>query len=294
MHTSLNGSTVLLSGATSGIGLATAQQLAAYDITLILACRNLERAEEVRADLLQRNHKLDVHVLRLDLASLNSIREFADLVLARYRRLDVLINNAGTFSMRREETADGFEKTMGTNFFGTYLLTRSLLPLIVSTPGARIVNVTSDAHYYGRLDLDDLQLKRAYDGFGAYAASKLALQFFTQELAERLSSTGVTVNSTHPGHIFTKIWDLWPQPKWNHRLILKLMQLLMADPDTGARAIVYLATADGPGTVSGKYFVKQRIKPAARQCRNRRLQKQLWQIGEQLTGCVRQGEKVTR
>ncbi|MEI7772895.1 MAG: SDR family NAD(P)-dependent oxidoreductase, partial [Chloroflexales bacterium] len=214
MITPMRDRVVLLTGATSGIGRETARGLARQGAALILACRNQEKANAVCAALQRESGNPQISAMTLDLASLSSIRQFAADFLAAQPQLHVLINNAGTFCLHRQETRDGFEQTMGTNYFGPFLLTCALAPLLAATPGARIVNVRSDAYRYGRIDMADLQLTRRYDGFPAYATSKLAIQLWTQELAERLRPHGVAVNSLHPGHVATAIWQMWPRPTW--------------------------------------------------------------------------------
>ena len=179
---------VLITGANSGIGKETARALAKNSATVVMACRNLTKAIPVCESIQKESGNRQVEVMQLDLASLSSVRAFADQFAGKYPRLDVLINNAGIFSLRREETEDGFEKTMGVNYFGPFLLTNLLLPLIKQTPAARIVNVSSDGHFSGQIDLDDLNYRKNYPmfGFKAYGTSRLATVLFTQELAERL------------------------------------------------------------------------------------------------------------
>lgn len=278
--------TVLLTGATSGIGRETARGLARTGAALILACRDQGRASALCESLRRESGNPQISAMPLDLASLRSIRGFAEAFLGRYAQLHVLINNAGTFSLRRRETEDGFELTIGTNYLGPFALTAALAPLLAAAEGARIVNVSSDAYRYGRLDLADLQLARRYDGFPAYAASKLAIQLWSQELAERLRPSGVTVNTLHPGHVATGIWQLWPRPAWYQRLALRLMTAWMISPERGARTSLYLATAPEVAGVTGAYFVGRRARPVGGQATDRALQGALWQLSEQLTGAT--------
>lgn len=277
---------ILLTGATSGIGLETARSLARQGATLILACRNLEKAYRVCASLLRESGNPRISVTPLDVASLRSVRRCIAEVRERHPRLDVLINNAGAFFLQRQETEDGFERTMATNYFGPFLLTAGLIPLLVQSPGARIVNVSSDAYRYGRLDLNDLQLTRHYDGFRAYATSKLAVQLWTQELAERLRGSGVTANSLHPGHVATNIWQLWPRPTWPQKLLQRLITAVMVSPAAGAETTTYLATSPEVAGISGAYFVKRRPRRVAKPATDRRLQRELWRVSEELTGAI--------
>lgn len=277
---------ILLTGATSGIGLQTARNLARQGATLILACRNLEKAYRVCASLLRESGNPRISVAALDVASLRSVRRCVAEVRERHARLDVLINNAGAFFLQRQETEDGFERTMVTNYFGPFLLTAGLIPLLVQSPGARIVNVGSDAYRYGRLDLNDLQLTRRYDGFRAYATSKLAVQLWTQELAERLRGSGITANSLHPGHVATNIWQLWPHPTWPQKLLQRLITAVMVSPAAGAETTTYLATSPEVARISGAYFVKRRPRRIAKPATDPRLQRELWRVSEELTGAI--------
>lgn len=275
---------VLLTGATSGIGRETARGLARTGATLVLACRNLTKAQALCTELQQASGNPWISVMALDLASLRAVRQFVEAFLTSHPQLHVLINNAGTFCLQRQETEDGLERTMATNYFGPFLLTAGLIPVLVQSPGARIVNVSSDAYRYGRLDLNDLQFTRRYSGFPAYASSKLAIQLWTQELAERLRTSGVTANALHPGHVATSIWQLWPQPRWYQTLLLRLLTAPMISPAAGAATTLYMATALELAGVTGAYFVKRRPRAIAKPARDQALQRELWRVSEQLTG----------
>ena len=277
---------ILITGATSGIGLETARNLAWQGATLILACRNPEKAYRVCASLLRESGNPRISVTALDLASLRSVRQCIADVRARHNRLDVLINNAGAFFLQRQETEDGFERTMATNYFGPFLLTAGLIPLLVQGSGARIVNVSSDAYCYGRLDLNDLQLTRRYDGFRAYATSKLAVQLWTQELAERLEGRGVMANSLHPGHVATNIWQLWSRLAWYQKLLQRLITAAMISPAAGAETTTYLASSPEVAGISGAYFVQRRPRRVAKPATDWRLQRELWRASEELTGAM--------
>ena len=277
---------VLITGANSGIGKETTGALAKKGATIIMACRNLEKAEPVCEMIKAESGNPNIEVMKLDLASLKSIRNFTQEFLARYQKLNVLINNAGIFCMKREETEEGFEKTMGVNHLGNFLLTYELLPILEKTPEARIINVGSDAHFSGDLDLDDLHFKRRkYSGFKAYASSRLATVFFTQELVERVKEKDIMVNSLHPGHVDTNMWDLWgAQRRWYHSLLNGLMKLFLISAEEGAKTSIYLASSCEVKGITGKYFAKKRIKAASKKCSDIKLQKELWQLSKRLTG----------
>lgn len=279
----MQGRVVLITGATSGIGRELAYALALQGARLVLACRKLEQAQALCAELIRESGNPQIAVLALDLGSLRSVRQCAAEFLDRYAQLDVLINNAGTFCLQRQETEDGFERTLGVNYLGPFLLTNCLVPLLSTTAGARIVNVGSAAYRYGRLELADLQMNRRYAGFRAYAASKLALQLWTQELAERLRAQGVTANVAHPGHVATGIWRLWPQPRWYQRLFIRLITSFMISARAGARTPLYLATAPEVAGLTGGYFAQERAQVLKLAPRDRALQPALWAMSMQLT-----------
>jgi len=277
---------VLITGANSGIGKETTRALAKKGATIIMACRNLEKAEPVCEIIQIESKNPNIEVMKLDLASLKSVRNFTQEFKARYQKLNVLINNAGVFCMKREETEEGFEKTMGVNHLGHFLLTYELLPILEKTPEARIINVSSDAHFSGDLDLDDLHFKRRkYSGFKAYGASRLATVFFTQELAERLKEKDITVNSLHPGHVDTNMWNLWgTERKWYQSIINGMIKLFLISAEEGAQTSIYLASSNEVKGITGKYFARKRMKAASKKCSDIKLQKELWQLSEQLTG----------
>jgi retinol dehydrogenase-12 len=172
---------VLITGANRCIGKETTRALAKKGATIIMACRSLEKANPVCKMIQTESKNPNIKVMKLDLASLKSVRNFTQEFSVRYQQLNILINNAGVFCMKREETEEGFELAMGVNHLGHFLLTHALLPILEKTSEARIINVSSHAHYSADLDLDDLHFKRRkYSGFKAYGSSKLATVFFTQ------------------------------------------------------------------------------------------------------------------
>ena len=193
---------VVITGATSGIGKETARVLAGKNASVIIAARNLQKAEAVAAEVLKEFPNADISARELDLSDLVSVKAFADSILADFHRLDVLINNAGIMMCPYSKTADGFEIQMGTNHLGHFALTSLLLPLLKNTPGSRIVVLSSLAHKMGKIDLGDLNWEsRKYNTNRAYGDSKLANLYFAYELARRLKDSGSTplVTAAHPG-----------------------------------------------------------------------------------------------
>ena len=278
------GKTIIITGATNGVGKATAKKLAASGPELILACRDTVAAGRVREDISAETGNTSIHVVKLDLASLESVRRAAEEIGGRWRGIDVLLNNAGTFSMKRQCTKDGFEMTMGVNHLGHFLFTLLLLPRLIHRQGARIINVGSDAHLHGKIDLDDFFMEKRYAGFRAYAASRLATVLFTQELALRVKDFGVTVNSLHPGHVSTNIWNLWPKRKLLTRLLGFIMNRFLRTPEEGAATPVYLAGSEEPAGMTGTYFDSCRPAKTNPVCSDSMLRRHLWELSEKLTG----------
>lgn len=279
----MQGKTVLITGADGGIGRETTKALARKGATIIMACIDLNYAKPVYEDIIEESGNKKIEMMQVDLASLSSIREFTRHFSNRYQQLNVLINNAGVYCAKRGETKDGFEKTMGINYLGPFLLTNLLLPLLKKTPEARIVNVSSNAYFQGKIDLNNLHLKKRYQGFKAYSASKLAIVLFTLELAERLKDTGVTVNALHPGHVATDIWNMWPGT-WYQELLFKIVRRFAKSPEEAAKTSIYVASSDELKGITCTYFDNKHPKALSPKCNDLHLRKGLWELSEKLTG----------
>src|SRR2546430_14510040 len=250
---------LLVTGANSGIGKATAWGLARLGGTVVMACRSATRGEAARQDIVRDSGNSKVYLEIVDLASEDSTRSFAEEFKRKYPRLDVLINNAGVYTPHREVTPDGLERTFEVNYLSGFLLTHLLLDLLKKSAPSRIVNVSSSAHSGGTIHFDDLQGERRYGGFGAYGQSKLAQILFTQELARRLQGTGVTVNACHPGVIRTNLWIGGPS------VVLQFAWMFFKNPGKGAETPIYLATSPEVEGISGKYFARNQVlAPSAR------------------------------
>jgi NAD(P)-dependent dehydrogenase (short-subunit alcohol dehydrogenase family) len=278
---SLAGRTCVMTGATSGIGLAAAEELAARGARLVLVARNPARADAALASIRARTPDAAVEVVRGDLASLAQVRSAAAEVLARCPAIDVLFNNAGIVKLARETTVDGYEATFAVNHLAYFLFTNLLLERLRATPGARVVSTASDAHRFGGpVDLDDLQTeRRRYYGLAVYGRSKLCNILWTRELARRLAGSGVTANCFHPGGVATRLGQ--SDAGWT-TLVGRAMGLFLRSPAQGAATGVWLATAPGLSSVSGRYFANERERQPNRHGCDDAAAKRLWELSEAL------------
>lgn len=276
---SLREKTVVLTGATSGIGQAAAIELAARGARLVLVARNPVRADATLGAIRARTPGAVVEIVHGDLSSLREVRAAAAGVLAVVPRIDVLFNNAGVVKMSRETTADGFEATFAINHLAYFLFTNLLLDRLRETPDARIVSTASDAHRFGGpLDFDDLQSEKSYRGLGVYGRSKLCNILWTRELARRLEGSDVTANCFHPGAVATQLGQtdaLWT------KVLGKVMGLFMRAPERGAATGVWLATSPAVATISGRYFADERERRPAKYAEDDVAAKRLWEVSEE-------------
>jgi NAD(P)-dependent dehydrogenase (short-subunit alcohol dehydrogenase family) len=273
------GQTILLTGASDGIGRATAAGLARAGARVVMVCRNREKGEAVQAALRAETGNPEIDVLLCDLASQHAIRTLAATVLAHYDRLDVLVNNAGLYTNRYHLTADGIETTFAVNHLAYFLLTNLLLDRLKASAPARIVNVASDAHERGRIDFDDLNGARHFNGWRAYAQSKLANLLFTFELARRLNATGVTANALHPGWVATNIARGTPLQGLN-----LLIRPLLIRPERGAETTLHLALSPDVAGTTGQYFYRKKPLQPAPAALDATTATRLWQVSAVLTG----------
>ncbi len=272
----MEGKVCIVTGSNTGIGKETARGLAERGATVVLACRNVEKATAARDDIAQSTGRSDVSVEQLDLGSFASIRQFAQQIRSRFDRLDVLVNNAGIWPLSRVTTADGLESTFGVNHVGTHLLTVELLPLLKKSAPSRIV-LSSKLHYRGKMDWDDLQAERkSFNGPKMYSHSKLMNVLFTKALARRVQGSGVTVSAVHPGVVQTELAREYPS------VLTKIWHLFTISAKQGAECSLHVATAPELESVSGEYFEKSRAKKASKAALDEAAQERLWELTESI------------
>jgi NAD(P)-dependent dehydrogenase (short-subunit alcohol dehydrogenase family) len=279
----MNEKICLVTGANSGIGKVTAKALAASGATVIMVCRNRDKGEAARDEIVRETRNENVDLMFADFSDMSQIRRLAAEVKAKYPRMHALVNNAGAYNDKRTLTADGYETTFAVNHLGYFLLTFELLDLLKSSAPARVVNVSSEAHRSSRINLDDLNLEKGYGGWKAYGQSKLANVLFTYELARRLKGAGVTANCMHPGVVgtgfFNKIGGLAGK-------FLRLFAPFMRTPEKGADTVIWLASSPEVEGITGKYFVDRKEQATNPESYNTAIAARLWEVSERMCSSI--------
>lgn len=268
---------VLITGANSGIGLETTRELAKRGAHVVMACRDVTRAEAAKQSVLDSHPNAQLTLLPLDLADLESVCQCAKQFGEQFSKLDVLINNAGVVPYSKQLTKQGFEMQFGVNHLGHFLLTKKLLPYLKAAQSARVVNLTSMIHRVGNIDFDSFKGDKWYMALKEYGQSKLANVLFTKSFAEKYKEEGITAYCLHPGAVATNIAGRTPLKR-------KLYSLIMnATPEEGAQNSIYLATEPNIEQFTGGYFTKkaQHVKPSKR-AQNKELADRLWGVSEEL------------
>lgn len=277
----MEGKVCVVSGATDGIGRVTAEALAREGAEVVIIGRNAAKGADVVSAIKRSSGSDLVAFEQSDLSSQADIRNVAGRLVDRFERIDVLVNNVGGIFSRRQETGDGIEMTFALNHLGYFLLTGLLLDRVKASPAGRIVNVSSEAHRGGQMDLDDPEGRHRYGGWRAYQQSKLANVLFTYRLAERLKGTPVTANCLHPGFVASKFGHnnggLFAVGLW------VVQQLFAISERSGARTSVYLATSAEVAGTSGRYFDKCREAESSRASHDEAVGRRLWELSEALT-----------
>lgn len=260
---------VLITGANTGIGFATAQQLLNQGADVILACRNPQKAAAAREKLLALN-KGSVELVHLDLNSLEKVSAAADEIASRFSDLNVLINNAGLFANRKTLTQDGFEQQFGVNYLGHFLLTQRLLPVLKQAPQGRIIHLASIAHWAGNIKPEHFRAKGFYNPVSYYGQSKLANLLFSHALAKQLNGSNVTSNALHPGGVDSDIYRDLP------KLVHQVMQQFLVPTSRPAKLITEMALSEQWASKNGKYVSAHMPNWQSGQAKNQQLSEQLY------------------
>jgi len=277
----MNDKICVVTGASSGIGRVTAEALAELGAMVLIVCRNREKSESTRLEIIRKHKDARVEFFLADLSSQKEIHVLADAIKARYQHIDVLVNNAGGINPRRILTVDGVETTFAVNHLAHFLLTNLLLEQLRAAPAARIINVSSQVHRYGKIYFDDLTLKRGFSPLNSYVQSKLANVLFTYELARKLGNTGVSVNALHPGGVRT---NFGRNLGGGLGFIFRSFGMFMRSPQKGAETVIWLATSSDVDGVTGRYFFDKREIRSSSSSYDGEIARKLWDVSAQLTG----------
>jgi len=268
----------MITGANTGIGKETARQLAALGTHVIMVCRNQEKGEQAKEEIIQATDNQDIELLICDLASLKDVKRFAEEFLQTHTNLHVLINNAGVFNMKRTTTQDGYESTFAVNYLAHYCLTELLLPLLKKSSPSRIINLSSNIHRSFKIKMKDPFLENGYLGPQAYSNSKTAMVLFTNKLVRELEGTEVTVNSVNPGHVKTQMTTVGLS-KW----FRKFADLIPTRSiEKSAETSVYVASSNDLEEITGKYFTDCKESKTAKMTKNIHNQDLLWELSKRL------------
>ncbi|HVO74488.1 MAG TPA: SDR family NAD(P)-dependent oxidoreductase, partial [Ignavibacteriaceae bacterium] len=271
----------IITGADSGIGKAACKYLSQLDITLIMVVRNHVRGERALREI-EKNSNADLHLFLADLSSQESIRILAKKIREKFKKIDVLINNAGARFSKRHLTIDGIEATFAVNYLSRFLLTNLLLDLLKESSHARIINVSGEYHRKGKIHFDDLALKENYTSAAASAQAKLADILFTYSLAEKLKNTDITVNCLHPGAAATNIVYSDPDAGLGIKFLYAFSSLFLSSPEKGAETIIYLAADKNAAGITGKYFINKKPVESSEASHDKKLAERLWEVSEKL------------
>jgi NAD(P)-dependent dehydrogenase (short-subunit alcohol dehydrogenase family) len=271
-----NNKVCVITGSNSGIGKFTAIELAKLGFEIYMLVRDSQKSRDAYEEIKKESGSDLVQLLYIDLASLDSIKKSTDELMNKISKIDLLINNAGIFKRKEEQSSDGFELTIAVNYIAPFYLTKLLLPLVEKAENARIINLSSELYKSGKVYLNNRFSNTKFDGNKAYADSKLLVVCFTKTLAKRLMNTNVTVNALHPGVIGTDVFREYP--KW----FSTLLNLFITTPVKGAQPSIYIATSDELKEVTGQYFYKNKRKETALVANDNELAEKIWKKTEEL------------
>ena len=272
----------IVTGANSGIGKATALGLARMGSRVVMVCRNAERGENAKAEIIEKSGNKSIDLLICDVSSMSSVRKFAAEYSEKYLKLDVLINNAGAVFNTRSITEEGFERTFALDFLGPVLLSYELIPTLRKSTPSRIINISSGLHKNGVVNLGDLRSENKYNGMKVYSNTKLMLMMFTYEQARRLQGSGVTTNVVLPGFVATNLGNNSESLMSN--ISFKLVRPMQISPEKGAETVIYLASSDEVRDISGKCFQKMKQIQTAPQSYDEDMQLKIWEKANTLLG----------
>ncbi|TFG10353.1 SDR family oxidoreductase [Candidatus Heimdallarchaeota archaeon] len=275
----IKGKTCMITGANTGIGKETAKKIAALESHVVMVCRNPEKGELARKEIIESTNNQNIDLLTCDLSSLKDVRRFAEEFRMNYTNLHILINNAGVFRMKREVSEDGYELTFAVNYLAHYYLTTHLLPLLKKSSPSRIVNVSSDIHKYFKIKLKDPLLEKRYSGQQAYSNSKTAMVLLSNKLVRELEGSRVSVFTVSPGHVKTQLTTAG-LPKWFRKMSDSMPH--RRTPAEGAEPSVYAAVSSSLEGLTGLYLSGCKESKSAKMTRNPVNQDYLWDLSEVL------------
>lgn len=279
----MEGKVIVVTGGSSGIGKATALELARQGAEVVIICREPERGQRALAALKKESGNEQVHLLLADLSCLEEVRRLADDLKLRFPRIDILINNAGMMPGRRELTPEGLEVSWVTNYLSAFMLSNLLSDHLMAAGHGQIINISSEAHRLGEIDFANLSSFRHYSAYTAYCDAKLALIHFTYEMARRIELTTLTCNCLHPGRVatnFGKSCDFFL--RWS----LKIRSPFLPSPAEAARSILHLASSPEVAHLNGQYFKKTKATTSSAQSYNLHISRRLWDLSVRQTGLV--------
>ena len=265
--------TCIVTGSNTGIGKATAAGLASLGAEVIMVCRNKEKGEKARGQIIRQNKNNAVHLLIADLSSMNEVRDLSKEIHLKFNKIDVLINNAGLITLLRQSTVDKYEYQFAVNYLSNFLLVHLLLDLLIKSASSRIINVSSGVHRGVDVNFNDLHSEKEYNPHQVYGMSKLAQILFTYKLSKLLEGKNITVNALSPGVVATNLLsDFNDQP----RMLSFLDRLKNDSPEKGAETSIYLASSDEVKNITGKYFVNKETEESSLASYDEKTADQLW------------------
>ena len=277
----LIGKVCLVTGGTSGIGKSVALSFAEFGADVVITARNKEKAEKVIQEIREISQNENVDYLIGDFSDLDQVRGIAKEFISKYKNLHILVNNAGAFYRKREETKYNVEKSFLVNHLSPFLLTNLLLDLLKKSKPSKIINISSDSHRRAKIDLNNLNMDGYYSGIKAYSNSKLANLLFTYELSRKVENKTICVNSVHPGFVSTGIFNFGDGLVG--KVVNKIINRFMIKPEEGADTVIYLALSRENAVGCGKYFINRKSEKSSDMSYDLSLAKELWEKSEELT-----------